>query len=164
MLKKIFFAAVIAVLSGCCCTKNNTPATESDANETFEIGGRVVEAVISGNFSDFAAAAGENSSEKTAKEFSESRKELIRNYGELCSFRRFGTLQTPLFVNIFYAYRCGKESIKPFVWRIYPPFLNRYFGLFRACYSGYFRKHAPPYTRLLQPYSKSGYKALTARK
>ena len=90
MLKKIFFAAVIAVLSGCCCTKNNTPATESDANETFEIGGRVVEAVISGNFSDFAAAAGENSSEKTAKEFSESRKELIRNYGELCSFRRFG--------------------------------------------------------------------------
>ncbi|MBE6378957.1 MAG: hypothetical protein E7051_09120 [Lentisphaerae bacterium] len=113
MLKKIFFAAVIAVLSGCCCTKNNTPATESDANETFEIGGRVVEAVISGNFSDFAAAAGENSSEKTAKEFSESRKELIRNYGELCSFRRFGTLQTPLFVNIFYAVkfkRTGSEG------------------------------------------------------
>ena len=103
MLNKLFFVLTVVLLAGCCSVQQVVPESESDSSGIFEIGCKVVESVISGNFSDFAAAAGETHGERTEKEFSDSRRELIRNYGELCSFRHFGELETPLFANLFFA-------------------------------------------------------------
>ncbi len=114
-MNKIFLSAILLffIAAGCKSIELQTPGNGVDELEVVEIGSLVVQAVISGNYSDFAIASGENSDEKSADLFRSSREELIKNHGKLCSYRHFGKLDTPLFSNLFFAVkfqRMGRDG------------------------------------------------------
>ena len=110
-MKQIYLLTLLLLLAaGCRSLELQLPENGCDELEAVEIGDRVVKAVISGSYQEFAAAAGEECGAKSAEEFTNSRKELIKNFGELCSYRTFGKLETPLFSNLFFAVKFKREG------------------------------------------------------
>ena len=121
-MNKIFLSAIFffVIAAGCKSIELQTPGNGNDELEVVEIGSRVVQAVIAGNYSDFVVASGEKSDEKSADLFRTSREELIKNHGKLCSYRHFGKLDTPLFSNLFFAViiNLTKEHIQLLMGRV----------------------------------------------
>ena len=111
-MNKIFLIPILlcSMVAGCKSMELQVPGNGVDELEAVEIGSKVVQAVISGNYSDFAAAAGEENDEKSAALFQSSRKELVKNHGKLCSYRHFGKLDTPLFSNLFFAVKFQRQG------------------------------------------------------
>ena len=111
-MNKIFLSAIFffVIAAGCKSIELQTPGNGNDELEVVEIGSRIVQAVIAGNYSDFVVASGEKSDEKSADLFRTSREELIKNHGKLCSYRHFGKLDTPLFSNLFFAVKFQRQG------------------------------------------------------
>lgn len=98
-LISLFF--VLIFFCGCC----TAPQVNEPDNEVNIRGGRIVQAVVDGDYDEFASAAGERADNSMKNDFDSSRKNLISNFGDFSSFRHFGELETPMFVNLFYAVR-----------------------------------------------------------
>lgn len=113
-MKNLLFALLafsLFLAAGC----RSVEASNSNDNEVQDRGGQIVQAVMSGDYKEFAAAAGERADEAMAEEFKSSRDNLIENFGQFFSFRHFGQLETPMFVNLFYAVkfvRTGSQGKK----------------------------------------------------
>lgn len=109
-MKRYFLLLILLFVCGCNAVKDTSASPETESSEVEQRGGVIVQAVIAGNYPEFAAAAGEKGGDVDSAHFAASRKELMDNYGEFSSFRSFGTLKTPLFANIFYAVKFLRKT------------------------------------------------------
>lgn len=93
------------------CSTN--PAKKDNSGQFDELSIRsmaVMQAVVDGDYPAFACNAGEMVNDCDADNFVRSRENLILEFGNICSGRLLGELQTPLLSNRIYAISFEKNG------------------------------------------------------